>query len=751
MTKYVLHIGLPKTGTKYLQTNFRRMGGALAAHGIHYPGDWWSGGGDVNHDGLLADLLERRVGKLRNIFDAFNRSEHAAVLLSSEGLSDLRGPEAGLLADLIRPHPVEIIFYCRRWSDWIPSAWQQVVKQGSDQTLPEFVADTLRCARVVTGINFSAVIDLFERAFGRSAIRIVSYSNVTDSGQDLLASFMSLVFGITDVPQPDRHQVHGSMGIFACEIVRCLNALRVGQGRTPDVGTFRRLELLQERRDIKAAVGGLTERMKQSLGEIILDDNAPGMRGIARLLHERFGDLVLNKSSDGRIFEPRAAKVKYVRQDYQLDEHAAHMIRRLSSGIDTLLEPEAPIVARAPDATLPMLRALWGGRAAEYLDRHPALASPPSRQFPVAIDLGFGRDGGATHLLGAGWALPEPNFTWSEGDHSTLRLDRPTQERDYTLLLIVRAFVWEAVLPFQRVKVAVNGRDVGGVEIVGFSVLECRLPWELLAERDAIDIELFLPDAARPSEVSGDPDRRQLGVSLRRAILFSVNPQQPASAPASISEPERAVAVQLLTRFESLGENCEFGLVQRRCGIEPLGLLRFSSTPLPPLLNALRGRFAGMGQPDTIEIEVAASGREYMVFDRRYGFRYHAWVKLGEMAPEAIHAREVRRLPFLIRKLVEDLTDGEKIFVFHGMQPLAEREARELADAIRGYGPGTLLWVEPADAAHPPGAVLPVAPGLLKGHMDRFAPGENAHDLSLDCWLTLCRTAEAMVRVPQAA
>ncbi len=35
--------------------------------------------------------------------------------------------------------------------------------------------------------------------------------------------------------------------------------------------------------------------------------------------------------------------------------------------------------------------------------------------------------------------------------------------------------------------------------------------------------------------------------------------------------------------------------------------------------------------------------------------------------------------------------------------------------------------------------------------MDRFAPGENAHDLSLDCWLTLCRTAEAMVRVPQAA
>ncbi len=203
-------------------------------------------------------------------------------------------------------------------------------------------------------------------------------------------------------------------------------------------------------------------------------------------------------------------------------------------------------------------------------------------------------------------------------------------------------------------------------------------------------------------------------LELHWTLTFGLDPAtgaetaQPARSkpvPAASEPTARPEFAPLLTRFESLGENCEFGLVQRRCGIEPLGLLRFSSTPLPPLLNALRGRFAGMGQPDTIEIEVAASGREYMVFDRRYGFRYHAWVKLGEMAPEAIHAREVRRLPFLIRKLVEDLTEGEKIFVFHGMQPLAEREARELADAIRLYGPGTLLWVELADAVHPPGAV----------------------------------------------
>jgi hypothetical protein len=207
----------------------------------------------------------------------------------------------------------------------------------------------------------------------------------------------------------------------------------------------------------------------------------------------------------------------------------------------------------------------------------------------------------------------------------------------------------------------------------------------------------------------------------------------------------------LLGSFESLGENCEFGLVQRRCGCEPLGLFRFSSTPYQPLLHSLRAGFIGMGQPEALEVELAASGHEYMVLDRRFGFRYHAWVKLGEMDPGAIRAREARRLPFLIRKLIGDLAEGDKIFVFHGMTPLTDAQASDLAAAIRRFGPGTLLWVEKADAAHPPGSVVPLGPGLLKGHMDRFAPTENAHDLSLDCWIALCRNAHALVHQSQAA
>src|SRR5690242_4928537 len=38
---------------------------------------------------------------------------------------------------------------------------------------------------------------------------------------------------------------------------------------------------------------------------------------------------------------------------------------------------------------------------------------------------------------------------------------------------------------------------------------------------------------------------------------------------------------QLLRKFESLGDNCEFGLVQRKAGIEPVYLLRFAGFEIP--------------------------------------------------------------------------------------------------------------------------------------------------------------------------
>lgn len=245
---------------------------------------------------------------------------------------------------------------------------------------------------------------------------------------------------------------------------------------------------------------------------------------------------------------------------------------------------------------------------------------------------------------------------------------------------------------------------------------------------------------------------------------FGYDPTPPASSPASSivdlatvrrarSSNDAAVPLnprllplhELMLRFESLGENCEFGLAQRRCGVEPLGLLRFAGTPLPALLAALNRRFEGFGAASTIAVELGSDGQEYMIRDTVYGINYHAWAMSDEISPAALQAREARRLPFLVRKLLEDLTDASKIFVFHAQDSLSHQQAADLHAALRAYGPCQLLWVDLDDHLNPPGTVVEVAPGLLKGHINRFAPPNNAHDLSLDGWVDLCRAAVAMV------
>jgi hypothetical protein len=356
-------------------------------------------------------------------------------------------------------------------------------------------------------------------------------------------------------------------------------------------------------------------------------------------------------------------------------------------------------------------------------------------------------------VLREGWSAIEEGYVWSCQMEAILRLTLPVRGGEYLLRLAADSFTVPDVLPEQRVAVFVNGLAMGAATVAGFGIIECRLP-PLPGGSDVV-IRLELPDARRPSEFdAGNSDDRLLGISLRQ---IAVREAKSAESTDGRVEPFRArrapldeaAKAALMTRFESLGENCEFGLVQRRCGAEPLGLLRFSSAPLPKLLAALDAQFAGMGARNNISVELSPNEREYMVQDRAFGFYYHAWVNAGEMAPAQIEAREIARVPFLVRKLREDLEEGLKIFVFHAMEDMSVASAHLLADAIRRYGPGTLLWVRLADESHPPASTEVLREGLIVGYIDRFAPGTNAHDLSLDCWVDLCQSAlESAVRLP---
>ena len=369
------------------------------------------------------------------------------------------------------------------------------------------------------------------------------------------------------------------------------------------------------------------------------------------------------------------------------------------------------------------------------------------------VILDFAATGNAAAASVAGWSDPEPSETWTVGTESRLTLPRPKLPGTYVLVLTLRPMV-AAGLPAQCLRILVNNVLVGEVTIAQPTTRALLIPWAAFTLSPDLGIAFQVPGAARPADYGLGPDTRQLGVAFSRVMLYlDAHDRGEYDAlwhgdPAPQAPVPMLASRDLMLQFESLGQNCEFGLVQRQCGAEPLGLLRFSSTPLPLLLNALEARFEGMGQPDTIHVDLSPNGREYMVRDSQFGFFYHAWVTAGDMAPEDIARREASRVPFLVRKLLEDLEAAEKIFVFKGMGAMPVEEAYPLAAAIRRYGSNTLLFVTLADAEHPPGTVSVEAPGFLTGYVDRFAPVDEAKDFLLDQWLTVCREA---YRLRQAA
>ena len=209
---------------------------------------------------------------------------------------------------------------------------------------------------------------------------------------------------------------------------------------------------------------------------------------------------------------------------------------------------------------------------------------------------------------------------------------------------------------------------------------------------------------------------------------------------------------RLMLNFESLGDNCEFGLVQRQVGAEPLGLLRCASPFVPveirleTVASALKGRFAKLGEPETVCLELAgrSAPREYMIRESAYQLLYHTFKHEGEIDPDDFQAREAKRLRFLRDKLLRDLAAGEKICVWKSNLPLSDERVAHLLSVLRDFGPNTLLWMCTADTHHRAGLVERLDNHLLKGYISKFAPYDNAGAIQFGEWYMICRNAYAL-------
>jgi len=351
------------------------------------------------------------------------------------------------------------------------------------------------------------------------------------------------------------------------------------------------------------------------------------------------------------------------------------------------------------------------------------------------LTLNFGKDGNETNHLGVGWSGDEPNMRWMVGQASELWLEHPGSEHDLILELDLGVMDVPPGVSGHRLVAGARGKGIAQIAVSRGGTVGFHIPASVVSEPGPVRLLFVHPDFRRPKDLGGGTDDRPLAFSVSSLRLFRVFPRT-VSADGLALPPD-----QMITRFESLGDNCEFGLVQRRLRAEPLGLLRFSYIELPLLLRGLRCGFDGLGDPNTTDVTVEGKDREFVVRESVYGMTYHTFQYDDQMELDTVRHQQATRLNFLRRKLMEDIANREKIFVIKRSPPLRPEEVLPVYTILNEAGLNWLLWMVPADGAHPPGTMEVLLPGLLRGYIDRFAPAEDAYDLSVPVWTSVCEAA----------
>jgi len=389
----------------------------------------------------------------------------------------------------------------------------------------------------------------------------------------------------------------------------------------------------------------------------------------------------------------------------------------------------------------------------------------------------FTPGGNGRTCLTSGWNATPPNCVVSIDRVATIKLPGCVPQGGSGTLQIeldVQPFLAGGRIKSQHIAVYAGETCLGDdtICVLGPSTLGYGIDLGRLSSPD-LTLTLRFDTAVAPADV-GLHGRRPTGFFLFAARVYATEAAAvalvrhwPSRAPALPDGADAAAMTHglrdliaselhvpptaLATRFESLGQNCEFAIVQAKLGASPIGLLRWSSTQPAALLNGLACGFADADDPAQVSVALSEeTPPEYYVMHARYYMRMHTKRFGGQASHDDVLAEMLAALHFMKRKFAETLVEADRIFVYRHASNLSLTQIRPILARLRAHGPNTLLWVR-VDPSRPAGTVDDLGDGLLDGAIDFLAAPEAIDKVNLAAWVSLLINAQHAVAARHAA
>lgn len=266
MTQTVfLHVGLPKSGTTYLQN-------VLADHkqtlmdtaGLLFPGDAWEDQVRATRDVRGMPGYEDASGAWRSLVEEIHAWPGDAVV-SMEWLCAAEATDVRRIVEDLSPSRVTAIFTVRDMARALPSAWQEMMKNTRTWTWSQFLAavsadDPLATRpgrRFWIKVDIAKMLDTWGTAVPREDLVVVTVPP-PGARPDLLWSRFCEVVGIEPLTFGHSSEPRNpSLGAESTEVLRRLNVLYRSSplSRRAYDTSFKKLlaqKILSSRRDLES-------------------------------------------------------------------------------------------------------------------------------------------------------------------------------------------------------------------------------------------------------------------------------------------------------------------------------------------------------------------------------------------------------------------------------------------------------------------------------------------------------------------